>query len=196
MIEIIPTQQMSWLDKCYCIARLIAIVTILTYIITQDINSIVGGFFSLIILIVIYFLKKNKTEPFEALYPSNKVTTTGTEKLNSKNPLNNVLLTQIADNPDRKAAPKAFLNEVPINKSTQKLVQAVNPEIMVNRDLYGDLAANVEFNDSQRAFYSTANTRVENDQSSFANWCYGKMHSAKEGNAFALIQGNPRIVPR
>lgn len=43
-----------------------------------------------------------------------------------------------------------------------------------------------------RQFYSTANTTIPNDQGGFAEFCYGDMISAKEGNMFASVRNNPR----
>lgn len=44
-----------------------------------------------------------------------------------------------------------------------------------------------------RSFYATANTRVNNDQRAFAEFCYGDMVSCKEGDEFACSRRNTRI---
>jgi len=41
---------------------------------------------------------------------------------------------------------------------------------------------------SNRVFYSTANTRVANDQGSFGNFLYGNMPSSKESDFASGIQ--------
>ena len=50
---------------------------------------------------------------------------------------------------------------------------------------------NITFNDSMQRFYSTANTQIPNNQKGFAEWCYGNMPSAKEGDPTALINNAP-----
>ena len=50
---------------------------------------------------------------------------------------------------------------------------------------------NITFNDSMQRFYSTANTQIPNNQKGFAEWCYGGMSSAKEGDSTALINNAP-----
>ena len=104
---------------------------------------------------------------------------------NKKNPFSNVLLTDIMDDPDRKAAPPSFNPDVDVDitKNIKKSVQLMNPGIKnTNKQLYGELWENFELDQSNRAFFSTANTRVANDQGAFSKFLYGNMPSAK-GNS-------------
>lgn len=117
------------------------------------------------------------------------------ETVDRRNPLGNVLLTQIYDNPHRKEAPPSFNPDVEesINSKTKRMIQTLNPGIhSTNKQLYGSIGENFEFEQSQRQFYSTANTRVENDQGAFADWLYGGMISSKEAHPQALMQNNGR----
>ena len=104
------------------------------------------------------------------------------------------------DNPERKAAPPAFNVDVDedITKNIKRSVQFMNPDIKsTNKQLYGDLWNNFELDQSNRAFFSTANTKVANDQSAFGKFLYGTMPSAKESNsdgAFARVQDNYRYT--
>ena len=119
--------------------------------------------------------------------------------VNKKNPLGNVLLTEINDDPGRLAAPPSFNPDIyeDINAATKKQTQYLNPEIKnTDKQLYGDLGDNFKFDtEMMRNFYSTANTRVCNDQGAFAQFLYGDMPSAKSSGpdgAFARVQDNPR----
>jgi hypothetical protein len=108
-----------------------------------------------------------------------------------KNPFSNVLLTQINGDPERKAAPPAFNVDVSedITTNIKRSVQMMNPEIKnTNKQLYGDLYQNFELDQANRVFYSTANTRVANDQTSYAKFLYGDMPSAKESTPEGDIQ--------
>ena len=119
---------------------------------------------------------------------------------NKKNPFSNVLLTEIGDEPNRNAAPPAFNVgvEEDITKNVKRSVQMMNPGISnTNRQLYDSLWDKFELDQSNRIFYSTANTRVANDQSAYANFLYGYMPSAKESNAegaMARVQDNYRYI--
>jgi hypothetical protein len=122
------------------------------------------------------------------------------ESPSKKNPFNNVLLTQINDDPDRKAAPPAFNPEVyeDITKSTKKMIQSLNPGIKdTDKQLFGDLGENFYLDQSMRIFNSTPNTRVCNDQGAFSKFLYGNMPSGKDSNidgAFARVQDNYRYT--
>ena len=75
----------------------------------------------------------------------------------------------------------------------------MNPGIKnTNKQLYGDLWQEFELDQSNRAFFSTANTNVQpGDQASFGKFLYGTMPSAKESTpegAFARLQDNYRYT--
>jgi hypothetical protein len=114
-----------------------------------------------------------------------------------KNPFSNVLLTQIGDDPDRKSAPPSFNVDCDedITKNVKRAVQMMNPGIKnTNKQLFGDLWQQFELDQSNRVFYSTANTRVTNDQSAYAQYLYNDMKysgklSTPEG-ALARVQDN------
>ena len=100
-----------------------------------------------------------------------------------QNPFGNVLLTDIMDEPERKAAAPSFNPDVheDITTAVKKQTQMLNPDIIsTNKQLYGDLKDNYDLDMSMQRFYSTANSRVANDQGSFGTFLYGSMYSAKE----------------
>jgi hypothetical protein len=108
-----------------------------------------------------------------------------------KNPMGNVLLTEIHDSPDRLAAAPSFNPNVSedIIRAIKKQTQMLNPSIKsTNSQLYGDLKDNYDLDQSMMRFYATANTRVTNDQGAFGEWLYGSMPSAKESGPDAAVQ--------
>jgi hypothetical protein len=65
----------------------------------------------------------------------------------------------------------------------------MNPGIKnTNKQLYGDLYERWELDQSDRVFYSTANTRVANDQGAFGQYLYGDMPSSKESGPESGIE--------
>jgi hypothetical protein len=117
------------------------------------------------------------------------------EESKKTNPFGNVLLTEIQDDPHRKSALPSFNTEVheDITQSVKKMVQKLNPGIKnTNKQLFGDLGEKFNLDQSNRSFFSTANTRIPNDQGAFANFLYGDMPSCRDGDPFACIQDNPR----
>ena len=117
-----------------------------------------------------------------------------------KNPFGNVLLTDIGDSPNRLAAAPSFNPDVydDIDSAVKKQSQMLNPGIKnTNKQLYGDLYSNYQLDKSMMRFYSTANTRVENDQSSFSQYLYGDMYSGKESTpegAMMRVKDNYRYI--
>ena len=110
-------------------------------------------------------------------------------------------MTQINDDPERKSAPPAFNVDVDedITKNIKRSVQMMNPGIKnTNKQLYPDLWQNFLLDDSNRVFYSTANTKITpGDQGALGQYLYGNMPSAKESNeggAFARVQDNWRYI--
>jgi hypothetical protein len=108
-----------------------------------------------------------------------------------QNPFGNVLLTDIMDDPERKAAAPSFNPDVheDITTAVKKQTQMLNPDIIsTNKQLYGDLKDNYDLDMSMQRFYSTANSRISNDQGSFGAYLYGNMPSAKEDNPAGNMQ--------
>jgi hypothetical protein len=121
-------------------------------------------------------------------------------KTEKSNPFSNVLLTQIHDEPDRRAAPPSFNPEIHenITDSIKEMVQELNPGIQeTETQLFGDLGEKFYLDQSNRQFFSTANTRVTNDQGAFGEFLYGNMYSAKEDGvegAIARVQDSYRYT--
>jgi hypothetical protein len=223
IFELWPTTSMCYEQKLNAISRLIIILTILGYILTMSSRVLIVGILTLLVIFVLYNMRKQKLtkgmlENFEV--KGNEVTGLFNNKPNSyvnpvtldsvlrtefkegnkKNPFSNVLLTDIMDDPDRKAAPPSFNVDVDedITKNVKRSVQMMNPGIKnTNYQLYGDLWQNFELDQSNRIFYSTPNTRVTNDQGAYGKYLYGFMPSGKESTpegAMARVQDNYRYT--
>lgn len=203
---LIPGKDMSFAKKMNSITRLIIVTSLCIFIVTRDISILFGAILAVVIIIIIYNMQTNKkrTENFENCQTKLEhldaieldLQKTGFYKASKRNPFSNVLLPEIKKEPRRKPAPPAYLEEPTINQKTKQMVQVLNPEIEVNSDLFGDIAEKFNFEQSQRQFYSTSNTRVANDQGAFADWLYGDMPSAKEGDPDTLMRDNTRYILR
>lgn len=208
IFELWPTTNMCYAQKMNAITRLIIIITILGYILTMSKRILFVGILTIAIIFVLFKMRKPKitrdmlNEGFtvqgnQAVGLFNKssnsivnpetlesILKTNFKEGNKKNPFSNVLLTQISDDPDRKSAPPSFNVDVDedITKNVKRAVQMMNPGIKnTNKQLYGDLWEQFELDNSNRVFYSTPNTRVENDQSAFAQFLYNDLkYSGKE----------------
>ena len=215
ILQLWPSPKFSYEENLNAISRIVIILTILGFLITMSKNLLLVGLITLFLIFVLYKMRKQKItknmfdskEGFSGIDVKNqeaRIITPDTlktylksdfETTSKKNPLGNVLLTEIMDNPTRKPAPPSFNTEVyeDINVSTKKMIQTLNPGIKnTNKQLFGDLGEQFEFDQSQWSFYSTPNTKIPNDQGAFADYLYGDMPSCRDGDAFACVQDNLR----
>jgi hypothetical protein len=227
IFELWPNTNMCYERKINAVTRLIIIISVLGFILTKSTKLLIVGIVTLALIFALYKMRKPKVtkdmlesnEGFEVqgnqvtgLFDKKAKTITNPVTLesvistefkegNKKNPFSNVLLTDIMDDPDRKAAPPSFNPDVEekITKNVKKGVQFMNPGINnTNKQLFGDLWEKFELDQSNRIFYSTANTRVTNDQGAYAKYLYDDMkYSGKESTpegAFARVQDNYRYI--
>lgn len=218
-LQIWPSKNLSYEEKMNAIARLVILMSLAGFLYTSNINMVLVGAATLVGLFVLYknrkvnegFTDNNGTKKIKKKEKcADNVTTTNPVTLEtvlkkdyypvtSNNPMGNVLLTDIADNPTRKSAQPSFNPDVSddIIKSVKQQTQQLNPGINTDKQLYGDLKDNYDLDNSMQRFYTTANTRVENDQGSFAQYLYGDMHSAKEDTpegAAMRVKDNMRYI--
>ena len=219
-----PTQQMTFEEKLNAISRIVIVMSLLGFIFTRNLNLIIIGIVTLAIIFTLYKLRKQglvssliKKEGFSvnpsmqpsALSPSQMLTDPVTLKsvlrsnfhpTTKKNPFGNVLLTDINDAPNRLAAAPSFNPDVydEIDRAVKKQTQMLNPGIInTNKQLYGDLKSNYDLDNSMMRFYSTANSRVTNDQGAFSQWLYGNMPSSKSSGpdgAFQRVADSYRYI--
>ena len=217
IMKIWPNSNMTFDEKLNAISRMVILLCILGFLFTMNINYFLIGIITMAIIWVFHKVNKNKilenfvTQQIHVIsdkdketnkYITNPVTLETVLKndyypTNKKNPMGNVLLTDIMDNPGKKPAPPSFNPDVyeDITRASKNTVQYLNPGIKnTNKQLFGDLAQNFEFDWSMRNFYSMPNTRVTNDQGAYAEYLYGNMPSCKDGNAFACVQDNLRYI--
>jgi hypothetical protein len=210
-----PTQQMTFEAKLNAISRIIIVMSLLGFLFTRNINILVIGVVTLAIIFTLYKLRKQKlvsslikkegftvnssTQPValsQNQMTTNPVTLETVLRSNfhpttKKNPFGNVLLTDIMDTPNRPAAAPSFNPDVydDIDSAVKKQTQMLNPGIInTNKQLYGDLYSNYELDNSMMRFYSTANTRVCNDQGAYGEWLYGNMPSSKSSGPDGAFQ--------
>lgn len=201
--QVWPIRDMSANEKLNAITRLVILLTILGYLVTGNLRVIVTGVVTIVAVAVLKYLKKDDDlkdtvskaakEGFSTL-DRNTLEKLRLEKPTEKNPMMNVLLPQIQDEPNRPAAAPAFNPNVieDINKKTQEMVvNNFDDKKGIDERLFKDLGDSFQFDRSMIQFNSTANTTIPNDQKSFAEFCYGDMISCKEGNELACSRSMP-----
>jgi hypothetical protein len=208
--EFFPTESMTFNQKLNALTRIVLVLTIISYLFTQKPRILVVSGISLLCIFLLHYATNqkllgegfiqnkdgyvrnyNRKGPFVAIDTNENQYQPSTPV----NPLSNVLMSDYDYNPHKKPAPPAFTKKdrETILDETKTQIQMLNPDQPnIDKKLFQDVTENLELEQSMRQFYSTANTTIPNDQKGFAEFCYGDMISAKEGNNFAAVRNNPR----
>jgi hypothetical protein len=208
------------MEKLNSISRFVILASLLGYLITLNIGLIFVCIITLGVIAILYHVQSNKskddekTKDKDSSSSSKKVKENFTNSIlynevkddytnpKQNNPMMNVLVPEIVYNPTRNEAAPAFNAEVEkkINNNTKDYVvettfsdESAKQKEYIKRKLFSDLGDSYMFDHSMRNFYTNPNTTIPNDQEGFANFCFGDMISAKEGNEFALGRNMPRL---
>ena len=185
-----PLESMTREQKINAITRLVIILTLIGFLFLNNIKILVTGIIAILILLFTYYILNKNTnlnkvkETFsnEDIYKKVKHNFTNPSVIN---PVMNILLPEIQDNPNRLEAAPSYNNAVKnsINEETKNfIVGNFDNNENIKKNLFDDQGDNFEFEQSMRQFYTTANTRVPNNQKEFARFCYGNMASCKDGD--------------
>ena len=205
--ELYPKENMSQEQKINAITRVIIFLTVLGFVFLNNTNILISGVIAIGILIFLYNIMKKRNV-------SNKMRETFTnsdayDKVKHNftnptlvNPTMNILLPEIQDNPNRLASAPSYKKPVvdKINEETKKFILSNfdNPqnirEKLFNSGLNEFDSNNFDFEQSMRQFYTTANTKIPNNQAEFAKFCYGNMASCRDGDVEMCSRNIPRHV--
>jgi len=206
IFEYFPVEPMSYNQKLNTITRITITLTLIGFILSQNIRIIIIGLITIGTIFLIHYyhtieddkLKFKKTEGFLSNVASDYldskhiiINDNTFQEPDSSNPFSNVLMTDYDYNPNKKPAPPSFNKNInsKILKEAKQLVVEANPDQPDIADkLFKDLGEQLVFEQSMRQFNSTSNTTIPNDQGAFAEFCYGSMISCKEGNNFACAR--------
>ena len=158
-LQFFPSNNLTSVQKINAIARL-AIYFAIIIITTR--SSISYLTLSIVLLIGSFLL--GRTEKFANQNKEKKEDKC--YKPTEANPFMNFTLNDYYKNPNRPE--NCPINEVR-SEMREKFLKRVVPD---PTDLWGQ-------NISDRNFYTMPSTRIVNDQTAFANWCYGKMGQCK-----------------
>jgi hypothetical protein len=208
ILEFYPSENMTYNQKLNTISRVVFIISLILFFITQNGWVLVVAGMTLGSIIILHNHTKNKDKPKHKEGYENPSQVLFTEENgrsflpksaeifqtpDTKNPFSNVLIPDYEYNPNKKTAPPTSSQTVSddiLNKA-KILVQEQNPgQPDIANKLFKDMNEELNFEQSMRPFYSTANTTIPNDQGGFADFCYGNSISCKEGNLFACARQN------
>lgn len=204
IMELLPSKEMSRNEKLNAVMRVVLVLTIIGYAFSHRFQILLSGLVAAIISVAVWWNGSNEQKEAlkEGLEMRNQLNYATPEikltKPTKENPLMNVRVTDIMDNPTRPAAEPCFDPKVEkdINEKTKDFVaQQFSNDPKIRELLFSDLVETIKFDDSMRNFHSTPATTIPNDQGAFAQFCYGDKPSCKEGDGLACERNAFRQYP-
>lgn len=218
IFELFPTENMTYEQKMNSISRLVILLTIIGFIFSNNWRLILILVIILASIFLLYnyqkkeseknerkkvTLEKQAVENFEnpamaALKEKNIVIEDPKvvfDQPSAVNPFSNVLITDYDYNPHKKPAGPSYnenVNDEILKQAKQMVINANPDQPNIADKLFRGLGESMEFEQSMRQFTSNPATTIPNDQKGFAEFCYGGMISAKEGNMFSLARNLSR----
>ena len=215
IFEFFPVDGMTYEQKLNAVSRTVIILTIFGFVISQSVRLLFISFLTMFSIYMLHYYQDRENQKSKKIYEENMDNLNKSEtqadvvlkqanisrdpnvfdKPNSNNPFSNVLIPDYEYNPGKKPAPPAFNENTndQILEQAKKLVSELNPgQPDIAEKLFRDLGEQYVFEQSMRQFSSNPSTTIPNDQTGFAEFCYGSMVSAKEGNLFAAARNLPR----
>ena len=192
--EIWPTANLTFNEKLNAITRLVILLTLVGMFFENRIQLSITGLVTILCIVILHKSKHKQKEGFDKKKAEDIIDKNAT-KPTIKNPVMNVLPTERKDNPQREAAAPAYNKEIneKINKETMKSIESNFDDPKISEKLFQDLGDKFTFDRSMRQWHSMPNTEIPNDQTSFADWCYGDMISGKEGDELAMLKVSSSI---
>jgi hypothetical protein len=201
IVEIWPKEGMRFDDKLNAISRIIIMMSLVALLVTKNNIFLVIGSVSVSAVVLVYYLKKKNKLPLKSDsrdkdsregFSNMKLPDTVLDEKrimpNKKNPLMNILLPEIQDNPKRPAA--ALCDD----KGVEKKINDATKKFVNKEKIFSNLGDSFMFDNSMRSFHAMPNTKIPNDQGAFADFCYGNMPSCKEGDTDMCEKKNFRYA--
>ena len=210
IFEFFPVEHMTYEQKLNAVSRGIILIAILTFLFSRSIRILVVSAITLFAIFMLYFYQQREKDKSSKLIEETFANQANDvlkkysiskdnvfDEPTSSNPFGNVLVTDYEYNPEKKPAPPSFninINDK-ILKQAKQLVSELNPDQPdISDKLFKDLGEQYVFEQSLRQFSSNPSTTIPNDQTGFAEFCYGSMVSCKEGNLFACARNLDRYT--
>jgi hypothetical protein len=195
--KIWPTNDMNFEEKLNVISRLVIILTLIGFLFTKNIKILLSGLVTLGTIILLFFLKRGKKSIKEGLTSNDlyDMLKPNYTEPTVKNPVMNIMLPEINENPNRKEAAPSFVPivEEDINEKTKQFVINNFKDPSIDQRLFNDLGDNFAFDQSMHAWHPMPNTTIPNDQQSFAEFCYSDMIACRDenNNEIACLRNMP-----
>jgi len=187
IFEIFPSKRFDITRKLNSLLRLSILYSLIIYLINKDNRYIVLPFVVAAVTWVIWTRQKDT-------HVDNVLEESMSNRLDDLVMINDLATecrVPTKDNPFMNPGLNEFSNDnvrMPKSCPSYNNVGVQNRiEQLFNEDLYRDVKDIFGKANSQRQFYTVPGNQVPNDQGSFAQWCYGRPKTCKEGNKLSCL---------
>ncbi len=172
--QVWPYSYLSYNEKLNAFTRFIIVLTLLGFLLLNNVIVIVLGLIVIGIVVLLY-IQTNKEGMFEPYSTINK------QNIEENNPFGNVLMDDYKYNPNKKATEINYSSDIEENIN-KKVKDFVIQENIDNNDIYSmfnNEGDKFTFEQSLRQFNTNPSTTIPNKQDDFLSFCYGKLPSDK-----------------
>lgn len=165
---------MTLTEKLNALVRFFIYLSIVMMLLKGKVVYIFFGLIAMVVSAVIVSVAETQQRQAEKFLAKNDLTVVDNKvcvKSTVDNPFMNPTITDIMDNPNRPSA--CTLDNTQVQEEIEK---------NFNARLYRSVGDIYDRESSQREFYTVPSTTIPNDQTGFAEWCYGTGATCKEGN--------------
>jgi hypothetical protein len=172
ILELYPYEHMDKNEKLNAVTRFIILITLFGYMCINNYLIFILGLIMIGIIIFIHRTQINK-EGYTNLSDQ--------QKIESNNPLRNILMDDYKYNVNKKEVDKEYTPEVEeaINNATKKFILQENKDNNEIGTIFNSLGDKLSFEQSMRQFYTMPNTTIPNNSGEFLKYLYGELPSEK-----------------
>ncbi len=172
ILEIYPYDSMSQNEKLNAVTRFTILITLFGYMCMNNYLIFILG---LIIIGMIIFL--HRTQNVKEGYTN----ISDVQTIESNNPMRNILMDDYKYNVNKKAVSTEYNPSVEesINDATKNFILQENKDNNEISTIFTSLGDKMNFEQSMRQFYTTANTTIPNDNGALLKYLYGDLPSDK-----------------
>jgi hypothetical protein len=168
LIEFVPTNDMTTNEKLNAITRFMIYLGLLLTVVYRSASPL---YIPIIACVFIYIIHDHYPQLLSKQDQSGGDPATHSQMPSKDNPFMNVLMTDYANNPQRKPAGDI---DLPVVQETM--------DQHFSNGLYKNVDDVWNNKNSQRQFYTNPSTTIPNDRESFMKWCWDTPFTCKDGN--------------
>lgn len=172
ILDIYPYDSMDKNEKLNAVTRFIILITLFGY---MCINNYLIFILGLIMVGVVIFMYRTQNTKEGYMNISEQ------QKIESNNPMRNILMDDYKYNVNKKEVDPEYTPQVEemINNATKNFILQENKDNNEIGTIFNSLGDKLQFEQSMRQFYTTANTTIPGDNDKLLKFLYGNLSSDK-----------------